>query len=192
VLLCKRRSSNRKVITDLEVPVQVGIQIRPLDPKSISEIDLVAQRMRLTLIEVLGEEVGSGVYSMDWLSQRVRFHLAPQQRAEVLLAVRDNGVICGHTIVRVEKDETGLEFGLFSTTYVDPVSRRLGVASLLLSQGEAWMTEQRMRRAETYTSETNLKLIRLYEKHGYEIVDTHPEKKMVILAKLLGTTRAYS
>ena len=39
--------------------------IRALNPTSAEEIELVAARMRLTLIEVLGEEAGRSLYSMD-------------------------------------------------------------------------------------------------------------------------------
>ena len=39
-----------------------------INPHSTDEIELVAARMRQTLIEVLGEEEGTALSSMDWLS----------------------------------------------------------------------------------------------------------------------------
>ena len=41
--------------------------IRAIDPQSRAEVELVASRMRQTLVEVLGEEVGGNMYTMDWL-----------------------------------------------------------------------------------------------------------------------------
>jgi ribosomal protein S18 acetylase RimI-like enzyme len=167
-------------------PVPEGHQIRPINRSSPAEIELVATRMRQTLIEVIGEEEGGSMYTMDWLKQRVLFHLDPlQSTAQVFVSIGDEGQITGHTIVRVERDESGREFGLFSTTYVDPESRKQGIADSLLLRGEKWMIERGMTAAETYTSDSNVKLIQLYRKHGYEITGTRPDKKMVILGKRL-------
>jgi len=142
--------------------------IREIDPNADAEIDLVAQRMRATLIEVEGEETGTALYSMDWLRERVRWHLdADLVAARVLLAVDEAGVILGHTIVRREFEQDGREYGLVSTTYVLPEFRRAGVAEALLRAGEEWMRSLGLNRSATWTSSTNHKLIRMYEKHGY-------------------------
>src|SRR5438034_4585227 len=94
-------------------------RIRELDPLAEQEINLVAQRMRDTLIEVEGPDVGAALYSMDWLRERVRWHLNLQTAlAKVFLAVQDDGKVIGHTIVRKEVDPQGSPYGLFSTTYV--------------------------------------------------------------------------
>ena len=76
------------------------IRIRPIDPNSEDEIDRAAQWMRATLIEVEGEETGITLYSLDWLRQRVRWHLDPAcSLAAVLLAEETDGSIVGHSIV---------------------------------------------------------------------------------------------
>lgn len=63
------------------------IHIRPINPASATELACVAQWIRETLIEVEGEETGTALYSMDWLLERVRWHLdASQVKATVLLA----------------------------------------------------------------------------------------------------------
>lgn len=148
--------------------------LREIDPTSDAEIDLVAQRMRATLIEVEGEETGTALYSMDWLRERVRWHLdAAQVVAQVILAEAEDGVILGHTIVRREFEQDGRQYGLVSTTYVLPDSRRSGVAEALLIAGEEWMRGLGLGICATWTSSTNLKLIRLYEKHGYRQTATH-------------------
>lgn len=45
--------------------------IRPIDPLSSSEIEWVATHMWLTLMEVLGDQQGGSMYTMDWLRERV-------------------------------------------------------------------------------------------------------------------------
>lgn len=127
--------------------------LRPINPTSDAEINLVAQRMRLTLIEVEGEAVGTALYPLDWLRERVRWHLDPARaRAQVCLAIDPAGDIVGHMIVRVEADDDGGRFGLFSTTYVRPESRQNGVASALLLHGEQWMCALGLPSAATWTS----------------------------------------
>lgn len=167
------------------------LRIRPLKPDATDEIDLVAQRMRATLIEVEGEAVGTALYSMAWLRERVLFHLDPQQAvAQVLLAVQEeDGQVLGHTIVRRELGPDGRAFGLFSTSYVAPSARRRGVADALLLAGEQWMRDQGLPAAATWTSAGNGKLIRLYARHGYAQVELHPHATtgtpMVKLARCL-------
>jgi len=148
----------------------VTAAIRPLDPAREDEIDLVARRMRQTLEEVLGEARGREVYSLDWLRDRVRFHLDPARSTGAVFLAERGGVVVGHTIVRVEQEagDPGV-FGLFSTTWVAPEARRQGVANTLLERGEAWMRERALPRAATYTSTTNAPLIRLYEARSYRV-----------------------
>jgi ribosomal protein S18 acetylase RimI-like enzyme len=124
--------------------------------------------MRETLVEVLGRERGESLYSMEWLRDRVSFHLDRERTACVWVAETGNEIV-GHAIVRAE-DTEARAYGLFSTIYVVPALRRRQVASALLVQGEAWMWALGLKWAATNTSHTNQKLIRLFEKHGYEIV----------------------
>jgi GNAT superfamily N-acetyltransferase len=162
---------------------RAGHRVRFLDPSASGEIEQVAERMRATLVEVLGRERGTSLYDMDWLRARVRFHLDPRQSTgAVLLAEDRDGVVTGHTIVRIEREESAAApFGLFSTTFVDPAWRRLAIASQLLAHGERWMLEHGVSMAVTYTASANDKLIALYEKHGYSIAASYEE--MVRLAK---------
>ena len=161
-----------------------------MDPRSAAEVELVALRMRQTLIEVEGEEIGNSLYTMDWLKDRVRWHLdAAKSTGQVFLAENREGSITGHTIVRIELDETGRRYGLFSTTFVEPESRKQAIATRLLEHGEKWMIEYELPEACTWTSESNTKLIELYVKHGYAIVERHThdvtKTPMVKLAKAL-------
>lgn len=161
-----------------------GYRVRPVDPASEAELELVARRMRLTLQEVLGEEAGAALYSMEWLRQRVLWHLDPAScTGQVFLAEAADGAIAGHTIVRIDADDAGAPIGVFSTTYVAPEARRRGVASLLLLTGEAWLIEHGMATAVTVTSAANVRLIRLYQKHGYAVTDRRGD--MVKLGRAL-------
>lgn len=159
--------------------------IRPIDPDSAAEIRLVASRMRETLIEVLGEDRGGSMYSLEWLEQRVRWHLdASAVTGAVFLAQDDTGAILGHTIVRLETGESAhATVGLFATTYVHPDARRDGVASALLQHGERWLREHGMTEALTYTDKDNSKLQQLYTQHGYTLYPAPDD--FVRLAKAL-------
>lgn len=159
-------------------------RVRPLDPACDTEIAWVAQHMRETLIEVLGPTRGSTMYSMEWLQERVRWHLRPADcTGQVLLAEQPDGQTIGHTIVRIDQDEAGATLGLISTTYVVPAARRAGVAAALLRAGEDWLIAHGAPTLATNTSDTNWPLIRLYEKHGYQITLRAPEAHMVRLTR---------
>ncbi len=161
-----------------------NFQIRQINPNSQMEIELVAKRMRETLMEVIGPERGEAMYSMEWLIDRVKFHLDSNlSTAKVLVSESLTGEITGHCIFRIEKADDGSDYGLFSTTYIEPSSRRLGIAEEFLNLGEYWMVSKGLPIAATATSKTNEKLLNLYFKHGYEIVFTNDE--MVRLEKRL-------
>lgn len=158
--------------------------IRPIDPTSTEELHLVASRMRQTLVEVLGEEKGGSMYTMDWLITRAAYHVQNDVCAsQIFLAVNDGNQITGHTIVRIDHDENQQAIGLFSTTYVIPQARKSGVAKLLIARGEDWMREQGMTRAATYTDEENTGLQRLFLGLGY--MQRPMENNFVELSKAL-------
>jgi GNAT superfamily N-acetyltransferase len=167
-----------------------AILIRAIDPRSAAEVDLVASGMRRALVEVEGENTGNALYTMDWLKDRVRWHLDSEKSwGEVFVAENGAGSITGHTIVRVEHDAAGRRYGLFAATFVEPGSRRQAIATCLLDRGEKWMIERALLKAATRTPASNSKLISLYVKHGYAIVERHvhnvTKTPMVKLAKAL-------
>ncbi|MBS1721697.1 MAG: GNAT family N-acetyltransferase [Armatimonadetes bacterium] len=144
-------------------------RIRDIDPSNEAEIILVAERMRATLMEVVGAEEGEAMYSMDWLVDRVKFHLDPGRCTGRVILAELGTEIAGHCILRVEKDEDGAEFGLFSTFYVAPERRRRRIADRFVDLGEEWFKSLGLGCARTYTAETNDPLHRLMESHGYVI-----------------------
>ena len=161
------------------------VHLRDIDPRNDSEITLVAERMRATLLEVEGDVL----YTMEWLVDRVRWHLDEARRARVVLGIDDAGAIAGHTIFRVEQDEDAQTFGLVSTSYVMPAARRLGFASAFLQEAERWFRERQLPLAATWTSSTNTSLIALYARHGFTEDRRGPNDltgtMMVRLAKML-------
>jgi GNAT superfamily N-acetyltransferase len=167
--------------------------LRALDRARAADFDAVARGMHLTLAEVEGEK-GREAYSLAWTRARLREMLDRPRpfQAQVFLAVaaRDPAAIAGHTILRLNTMPDGRVYGLVSTTYVDPARRRAGLADRLLDRGEAWLAAQGMTELATWTSSTNVRLIRLYEKHGYAITESAPNDgtMMVRLTKALPVT----
>lgn len=160
------------------------VRIRAVDPAAQDDVEIIAERMLTTLVEVLGEEAGGSMYTLEDTTQRVLWHLDPDEVvAQVFVAETAQGDIAGHTIVRIDDDGEGREIGLFATTYVVPECRGAGVASSLLDAGEAWMLEQGQVLAATYTDKQNTKLQRLYLGRGYRM--TTMPNDFVKLAKSL-------
>lgn len=150
------------------------MRLRPLNADSAEEITLIANRMRDTLIEVEGEARGAAMYTQEWLENRLRWHLdAEQVCAQVIVACDADGMICGHTIYRIEQ-QAEERFGLISTTYVLPAYRQSGIASRLLQSAHDWFLSHGIYSSNTWTSATNTKLIALYQKHGYHIAEEGP------------------
>ena len=141
--------------------------IRPINRHDEAELKLVAARMRDTLIEVLGEERGGSMYTMEWLITRAAYHLDPNSCTGEIFLSQNGDRVTGHSIVRVEKDEAGKQYGLFSTTYVEPDYRRRGIAQMLIKCGEDWMRSHHLDNAVTYTEPNNEGLKQLFGGMGY-------------------------
>lgn len=150
------------------------MHVRHLTPGEPEIILQVASRMRSTLVEVLGEERGQSMYSLDWLRDRVLFHI---ESGRVLIATSGSELL-GHCMLRVEG-----ELGLYATSYVRPKSRRSGVAQALVSAGEVWFRSQGVRLLATDTALGNTKLIQLFKGHGFVVV--HSTEEMLRLQKPL-------
>lgn len=157
--------------------------IRELNPDSKEEISLVASRMRQTLVEVLGEERGTALYSIDWLLERVRWHLDPSKTTAKVFLPENANIITGHAIARIEYGDDKLPYGYFSTIFVEPSSRNRGVANALVGHVESWLRQMKMPKIVYNTAKGHAKLIRLFERNGFQI--TAHEDEMVQLTKLL-------
>ncbi|MCU0657172.1 MAG: GNAT family N-acetyltransferase [Polyangiaceae bacterium] len=148
-----------------------------------AEIEIVARNMRQTLIDVMGEERGAGFYSLEWLIERVRWHLAPERTAKVLVVEGAGGRIVGHAIVRVEVDEGGERYGYFSTIFVEEAWRRKGLGKRLLTSVERWVQGHQLRRVIYNTAASNKRLLPLFLRHGYRV--SLQEGEMVQLTREL-------
>lgn len=152
-----------------------ALHIRDIDARSGDEIDLVAARMRATLVEVEGEDGAARLHSPPWIRERLLWHVSNAETpSRVLVAAWPDGRVVGHTILRRDVDAAGRPVGFVSTTYVVPEARRHGIAQRLLEAGEAWFRALGLTRASTWTSATNAPLIGLYRRHGYAITDQGP------------------
>ncbi len=157
------------------VPAQKNrtLRIRDIDLDSHREVDLIATRMRDTLIEVEGEAVADKLHSQEWIRQRLLWHVTGAEvLAKVMVATMNTDEVIGHTILRREVDEGGNQYGLIATTYVVPAYRKRGIANQLLLAGEQWFNIVDLNIFSTWTSARNHKLIGLYMKNGYKISES--------------------
>lgn len=165
---------------------RTDIIIREINPESQQEISLVALRMRQTLVEVLGEDKGTSMYSIDWLKDRVLWHLDPKLTTAKIFLIEDvNGNILGHAIARIEQDHNAKPYGYFSTIFVEPNSRSKGMADRLVLHVEEWLKQMNMPKIIYNTADNHTKIIRLFNRHGFQITYHHAENKMVQLTKVL-------
>ncbi len=157
------------------------MKIREIDPQSDDEVLIVAQRMRQTLVEVLGSDKGESMYSMDWLINRVRWHLDPKNtHGKVFLIENQEGTILGHGIARIDH---GTNFCYFSTIFVEPSSRRKGLATQLINHVEDWFLRLKVVKIIYNTAKNHSAIISLFKSHGYFITKTDTE--MIELSKFL-------
>ena len=130
------------------------------------------------MIEVLGVERGTSMYTMGWLVERVLWHLDPKNtNGRVFLTEDPSQQVTGHAIARIDPADPGEALGYFSTIFVDPSVRNQGVATSLLDHVERWFREMKMPKIVYNTAENHSKLIRLFERHR--------ESEMVQLTKTL-------
>ena len=131
-------------------------RVREIDTDSTAEITLVASRMWETLIEVLGKQSGTALYSMDWLLDRVKWHLDSEQTtAKIFLAESPRLEIIDHAIVRIEKDDMENSYGYFSTIFIEPASRNRGIANTLLLHVEDWLKQMKSPKVIYNTAENH-------------------------------------
>lgn len=143
------------------------VTIRPLNPNSKQEIDLVADQMQKTLVDVMGPEKGTNYYSKSWLKERVKYHIDLADDAVVFVACDDNKVI-GQAIVRIELDKDKLKYGYFSTIYIQPKYRQQGVASELVKKIINWCSNKRLPYIVYNTAKNHQKMKSLLLKFDFD------------------------
>lgn len=166
----------------------MNLRLRALDPARADEIALVAERMRATLVEVLGPDRGATLYTLEWLEDRVRAHLDPRQLDGLVLLAEDEREVVGHLLARLEPSaHPGVErTGLIATVFVAPAARRNGCAHALFEAGEAWL---RARGAATLAYDTAAEhgaMHALLQARGYALSLRAPEVGMVRFTRSTG------
>ncbi len=148
------------------------MRIRSINSVSEAEILTVAERMKLTLIDVMGLEKGSSYYSNEWLINRVRWHIGQGENASIILCEDEKRNIIGQAIVRIENDKEiqDKDFGYFSTIYVVPQWRRKGVARKLIESVHNWCESKGLDKVTYSTAEGHKGLISLFEQFGYRVI----------------------
>lgn len=164
--------------------VMDNLRIRPLDSTSTEEIALIADRMKKTLVDVMGEEKGSSYYPDDFFLERLKWHIDLKDHCELLVCELGQQIVA-HAIVRVENDEEihHKPFSYFSTIYTAPEWRRRGLARQLIEKVHEWSLKKSLDKITYSTAKNHHGLISLFEEFGYNIIVETDE--MVRMAKEL-------
>ena len=148
------------------------LRIRPIDPESRSELRTIATFSLMTMLETI-PELRSHVtdlpnFSIDEMqAMYAQGQSNPQHR--YLCAVDDAGMLCGHAIFQLKKDDAGQTYGYCYTRYVLPRYRRRGVAARLLDEALGWFGEAGAAYALAHTHATNEPLRALFECAGFVV-----------------------
>ncbi len=65
----------------------------------------------------------------------------------------------------------GLPMGVLQWVFVDPAGRGQGTARLLMDACDAWMAWRDVAGREVFVTSDNAGAVRLYERHGYRVID---------------------
>lgn len=119
-----------------------------------------------TLDEVVASELGDLVKDAERDEYFVRLLAAETVPGAA------NGSPAGIVIARLQLDRfMGLQIGTLSWIYVDPLARGSGAANQLMEAAESWFTERDAEGRMVFVTEVNAQAVRLYERHGYKVVD---------------------
>jgi ribosomal protein S18 acetylase RimI-like enzyme len=92
-----------------------------------------------------------------------------------LVAVAEDGQIVGHSMFSRKETPEGRRFGHFFSRYVEPAHRRRGLGSSLMAKALEWFEEDRPDFLVAHTHATNGSLRRLFERHGFRVVERRDE-----------------
>ena len=82
------------------------------------------------------------------------------------------GAPLGIVFARMERDRyMGLRVGTLGWIYVDPAARGSGASARLMDAAEAWFVERGAAGRKVYVTAANARAVRVYERHGYRVVD---------------------
>lgn len=86
-----------------------------------------------------------------------------------LVATSEEGLLVGHGIYLVRRDDAGSPYGYLYTRYVLPAHRRRGLGGRMLDAALAWFEERNAEWAEAHTHPSNAGLKKLFLSRGFEL-----------------------
>jgi ribosomal protein S18 acetylase RimI-like enzyme len=163
-----------------EVVARVAYRIRELDANSERELDTVTRMCMNTVLDTIPEFAHDEERARKHLPNFTFEQMREMIRADLhkpthrfLVAVAEDGRIVGHSMFSRRKTPDGRRFGYFFSRYVEPAHRRKGIGASLMTQALAWFEEDRPDFLVAHTHATNEPLRRLFEQHGFRVVERH-------------------
>ena len=103
----------------------------------------------------------------DW-QELVSASTSPDQFVRVLGESTALGIVLAH---KRQDRYMGFEIGVLGWIYVEAAARGQGLAPALMAAANTWMTAQGVRGREVFVTASNSSAVKLYECHGYQVVD---------------------
>lgn len=143
--------------------------IRTIDMSRSEELDEVARNTLRSHQETIPETRGrTDLQNMTFESMRDMLANAFQKPdRHCLIVLNAAGQVIGHRILKIKVDAHGDRFGEGWNLFIDPDYRKLGIASQLMLEADAWFRAQGVKYLETGTHVDNVKMQNLYAKQGY-------------------------
>ena len=150
--------------------------LRDIDVTNEAEINLIVERAMETVLETIPEfersrEIALNTFSnftFDQMKEMFkRDYDNPDHRTIVAVDKNANSVV-GHAIFSLKVDSENQNFGFCYSRFVHPNARKNGIASAFLKEQEKWWRERNASYILAQTHETNIKLQKLFLKHGFE------------------------
>ncbi|WP_372369517.1 N-acetyltransferase family protein [Candidatus Uabimicrobium sp. HlEnr_7] len=150
-------------------------QIRKVDRNDNNAVDLITRRCMETVLETIPEFQGDPQIARRTFSnftfEEMRNMLVTsltKPEHEILVAIKEDvQQIVAHSIFSIKKDNKNISYGFCYSRYVNPDHRQQGLGSRLLKEQENWWVQRNAKYAVAQTHTTNIKLKKLFEKHGF-------------------------
>lgn len=151
--------------------------IRPLDPRSPTELDQVCVFSVMTLWESRPEmRVDPDTLPQFGFAAHKKLILAgiDNPKHQYLVARDADGRLAGHSISLIR--DADVPYGYLWSRYVLPRFRRQGLARAFLKRNLDWLSRQSVAYAEVHVHADNVPLRSLYENAGFRVVERRTER----------------
>ena len=148
----------------------MNYQIRPA--QTDDDVSTMASFSMLTILETIPEARRDPTivpgFSHEEMSSMYREGLNnPNHR--YLVVVSPDGLLVGHGIYLLRRDDAGSSYGYLYTRYVLPAHRRRGLGGRMLDTALDWFKEMDAEWAEAHTHPSNAGLQKLFASRGFEV-----------------------